>query len=202
MSEIAVAHPPPLIDLDWVDHADLAEHASDPELLRRFVRTRDEAAFAHLVTRYQPLVWGICWRLLGNRHDADDACQAVFLVLARKGNAFTGAGSLAGWLYRVARRVSLRSRKSRARRETQNITTEPAMHTEPWTRSPRSTRSRSFKKSWIGCPNRSGCPSCCAASKAGRVRKPPECWAWRQAPSKAAWSAAAANSGGGSWSGA
>ena len=60
---------------------------SDRQLLERFVAGRDpagEAAFAALVARHGPMVLGVCRQLLGDRHHAEDAFQAVFLVLARK----------------------------------------------------------------------------------------------------------------------
>ncbi len=60
---------------------------SDRQLLERFAAQRDataEAAFTALVARHGPMVLGLCRQLLGNRHHADDAFQAVFLVLARR----------------------------------------------------------------------------------------------------------------------
>ena len=89
---------------------------SDAELLARFVTGRGglaaEAAFAALVDRHGPMVLGVCRRVTGDRHAADDAFQAVFLVLARKAHAVRlGADdSLGRWLYGVSLRVARRAR--------------------------------------------------------------------------------------------
>jgi hypothetical protein len=74
----------------------------DPELLRRFRDTRNEAAFEVIMRRHGPMVFDICRSVLGNEADAEDAFQATFLVLARKANAIEKTGTLAGWLRGVA----------------------------------------------------------------------------------------------------
>jgi RNA polymerase sigma factor (sigma-70 family) len=89
---------------------------SDGDLLRRFVVRRDEVAFAALVHRHGPMVWGVCRRVLGNADDADDACQAAFLILVRKAAAIRNQDSLAGWLHRVAHRLAKDLQAQRARR--------------------------------------------------------------------------------------
>ena len=88
---------------------------TDRELLERFVSRRDaagEAAFAALVARHGPMVQGLCRQLVGDRHLAEDAFQAVFLVLARKAPSLRDPDLLGHWLYGVAVRTA---RKAKAR---------------------------------------------------------------------------------------
>jgi RNA polymerase sigma factor (sigma-70 family) len=94
---------------------------SDDDLLRRFVVRADEAAFAGLVRRYGPMVLGVCRRVLADHHDAEDAFQATFLVLARKASCIHKPGSLASWLFSVARRVALQARRRRKCRRQHEI---------------------------------------------------------------------------------
>jgi RNA polymerase sigma factor (sigma-70 family) len=82
----------------------------DRELLGRFVESNDESAFSVLVQRHGAMVLGVCRRLLP-LHDAEDACQAVFLVLARKAASLRKLESLGCWLHGVARRVSANARR-------------------------------------------------------------------------------------------
>src|ERR1700722_9197808 len=98
------------------------EGMTDGELLARFLSSRDDNALAALVHRHAPMVWGVCCRQL-NRHDAEDAFQATFLVLVRRA-ADVPSQAVANWLYGVARMtaVSLRaSMAKRGRRETQVV---------------------------------------------------------------------------------
>jgi RNA polymerase sigma factor (sigma-70 family) len=88
----------------------------DRDLLRRFVETRGEAAFAAIVARHGPLVWQVCRRLLCHEQDAEDAFQATFLVLARQAARVRKQASLKSWLYGIATRVALSLRRSAARR--------------------------------------------------------------------------------------
>src|SRR5262245_63238898 len=89
---------------------------SDTELLGRFVARRDELAFAQLVHRHGPMVFGVCRRLLVAEQDAEDAFQATFLLLARKAASISNRASLGGWLHAVARRTAVRARAGAALR--------------------------------------------------------------------------------------
>jgi RNA polymerase sigma factor (sigma-70 family) len=89
---------------------------SDEKLLTAFVAERDEAAFASLVRRHGPMVWAVCRRILGNPHDAEDAFQASFLVLARKAASIAARELLANWLYGVAHRTARHARIAAAKR--------------------------------------------------------------------------------------
>src|SRR5438132_981596 len=89
---------------------------SDGHLLDRFLARRDEAAFEALVRRHGPMVLGVCRRVLSNAHDADDAFQAVFLVLVRKAASIQPRDLVGNWLYGVAYRTALEARGILARR--------------------------------------------------------------------------------------
>jgi RNA polymerase sigma factor (sigma-70 family) len=92
---------------------------SDRDLLERFIAQGDasaEAAFAAMVARHGPMVWGICRQVLRDRHQAEDAFQAVFLILARKSGSIRNADLLASWLYGVTLRVARRARRKSQRR--------------------------------------------------------------------------------------
>jgi RNA polymerase sigma factor (sigma-70 family) len=84
------------------------EPQADHQLLQRFVSTHDEAAFAALLERHGPMVLWLCRRLLREAHQADDAFQATFLILARKAHSIRGA--VGAWLHGVAYRVACRMR--------------------------------------------------------------------------------------------
>jgi RNA polymerase sigma factor (sigma-70 family) len=92
---------------------------TESELIDRFARGRDEAAFEALLARHGPMVLGVCRQLLRDPNDVDDAFQAVFLVLVRKAGTLRRGDLLGNWLYGVAYRVARRARASSARRPAQ-----------------------------------------------------------------------------------
>jgi RNA polymerase sigma factor (sigma-70 family) len=89
---------------------------SDGDLLQQFVAERDEGVFARILERHGPLVFGVCRQVLGNPHDAEDAFQATFLVLARKAAFIRKQEALAAWLHRVALNIARTARSSTAQR--------------------------------------------------------------------------------------
>ncbi len=91
---------------------------SDGQLLERFAVRGDGDAFAAIVARHGTMVLSVCRSVLGPRDEADaeDAFQATFLVLVRRAGSFPLHGSLAGWLYRVARWVARQARIEASRR--------------------------------------------------------------------------------------
>jgi DNA-directed RNA polymerase specialized sigma24 family protein len=75
---------------------------TDRQLLERFARQRDQAAFAALLRRHGPMVLGTCWRVLHQAEDAEDTFQATFLALARKAGSGRWHDSVGHWLHEAA----------------------------------------------------------------------------------------------------
>jgi RNA polymerase sigma factor (sigma-70 family) len=90
--------------------------SEDGALLASFIADGDELAFEALVERHGSMVLGVCRRLLGDSHDADDAFQATFLVLVRKAGQIRDSARLGPWLYGVATRVASKSRARELKR--------------------------------------------------------------------------------------
>jgi len=93
---------------------------ADGPLLERFLAgcgdADSSAAFAALVERHGPMVLRVCRDILHDLHDAEDASQATFLILAKKSGSIRRVDSLASWLFGVALRVSAKARAEAARR--------------------------------------------------------------------------------------
>ena len=89
---------------------------ADPDLLDEFVSRHEEAAFEALLKRHGPMVLAVCRRVLGNAHDAEDAFQAVFLVLVRKAASIRRRDVIGSWLYGVAYRTAQKAKAMNARR--------------------------------------------------------------------------------------
>src|SRR5688572_3749320 len=94
----------------------------DWQLLSEYVRTGSQAAFRQLVSAHVDLVYATCRRVLPARdaHLAEDATQAVFVILAKKAHTLRRPTSLVGWLHNTARYVAanaLRISATRRRHE-------------------------------------------------------------------------------------
>jgi RNA polymerase sigma factor (sigma-70 family) len=89
---------------------------TDGQLLEYFISRREPAALEALVRRHGPMVWGVCRRVLGSHHDAEDAFQATFLVLVRKAASVYPRAKVGNWLYGVAYQTALKARATRAKR--------------------------------------------------------------------------------------
>ena len=98
---------------------------TDGQLLECFLVRRDEAAFEALLRRHGPMVLGVCRRVLRNRHDAEDAFQATFLIFVRKAGAIRQRESVAGWLHRAAFRAALEVQELRRRSREKQVNPMP-----------------------------------------------------------------------------
>jgi RNA polymerase sigma factor (sigma-70 family) len=88
----------------------------DEELVRRYVEESDPDAFEVLLGRLGPMVLRLCRRVLHDAHEAEDAFQAAFLVLARKAGQIRRRAAVAGWLHGIAYRIALKMRTRTDRR--------------------------------------------------------------------------------------
>ena len=166
---------------------------TDGQLLDRFLARRDEgaeAAFEELLTRHGPMVLRLPWRL-HDRHDAEDAFQAAFLVLAHQAGSIRRRHSLASWLFGVAQRVAAHAKLRAARvhaliewrrQGTQRATSPPTIRIS----------SRSSTRKLPGFPITSGHRSPFATLKVWTTRKPLSAWDFRREPSGAGWHGRAA----------
>jgi RNA polymerase sigma factor (sigma-70 family) len=96
---------------------------TDAQLLERFAARREESAavLEVLMRRHGPMVLGVCRRVLRDEHDAEDAFQATFLVLARKGGSLAEPDRLGCWLYGVAYRTAIKAKAEANRRRAREV---------------------------------------------------------------------------------
>src|SRR5262245_23811070 len=109
-----------------------AAERSDAQLLQDYRHANDQSAFTTLVKRHGPMVLGVCRRLLHDPHDAEDAFQAVFLVLARSAGSIRKGEALSSWLHGVCYRVAMRAKRDAARRRKHEGRAQPRANPAGW----------------------------------------------------------------------
>jgi RNA polymerase sigma factor (sigma-70 family) len=91
---------------------------SGQELLAEFIQYGHQRPFEEIVRRYAGMVFNVCFRITKDKHEAEDAVQAVFLTLALQAKRGADIKALGPWLQQVAKRLSLDVRRSKKRRKT------------------------------------------------------------------------------------
>ena len=89
---------------------------ADQELLKRYVETADQSAFAQVARRHVNWVNSMARRIVKDEALAADVTQAVFILLARRARSVAGKSVLSTWLFNVTRYTSLNARRTEARR--------------------------------------------------------------------------------------
>lgn len=84
--------------------------AEDTRLVRR-LKARNPGAFEALIERYQGPIFNLVYRMLGNREEAEDLAQEVFITVFKQIDGFRGEASLSTWLYRIASNHCINRRK-------------------------------------------------------------------------------------------
>lgn len=93
------------------DEADLVERC----------RHGDTTAYGRLVRRYQDRVFNVCWRMCGNRADAEDLTQEAFVKALMSIGRFDGRSRFYTWLFRIAVNLTISARRKEKRRATQSL---------------------------------------------------------------------------------
>lgn len=89
----------------------------DPDVrLMLEVRSGNAAAFEELVQRYQARVLAVLEHLVGNRHQAEDLAQEVFLRIYRARNTYQPNAKFATWLFKIVNNLALNQMRNRSRR--------------------------------------------------------------------------------------
>ncbi len=148
----------------------IVAESGDAELLSRFTAERDEGAFAALVRRHGPMVFRVCRQIVGDRHTAEDAFQATFLILARRAGSIRGPELLGHWLHGVAFRTAREARMRRYRRQRRECAIAGAGPAEPVDRSGRPDLELRLSRGIRGAPRRGFTPSRTLPRAAGAVR--------------------------------
>ena len=76
--------------------------SSREQLLVRRLRARDERAFRELITEHRDRIFNLTYRMLGNRAEAEDVAQEVFITVFKTIDSFREEAKFSTWLYRVA----------------------------------------------------------------------------------------------------
>jgi RNA polymerase sigma-70 factor (ECF subfamily) len=101
---------------------------SDALLVERF-RQGDEASYEELFLRHYDRVYGLLFRLVGTRHEAEDLAQEVFLRLYRR--PLARPDNVTGWLYRVAMNVGYNALRAEGRRRKREQASSPRVSDTP-----------------------------------------------------------------------
>jgi len=136
--------------------------ASPPTENQNFIKrlkARNEAALEELMAQYETKVFGLALRMTGNRQDAEEILQDVFLAVFQKIDGFQGDSKLSSWIYRIATNTALMKLRNRSKfceipleEELGPKMTEEGMIAEPvvdWSKLPDEELARKELLHWI-----------------------------------------------------
>lgn len=111
-----VKRSPILRFLDKLQSESVLDSATDGQLLRQYVQSKDDRAFSVLLRRHGDMVFRVCHRVLNHQADAEDAFQVTFLILAQRGSSIRRSSSLCSWLHGVALRTAKNLQRQKCKR--------------------------------------------------------------------------------------
>ncbi len=103
------------------EEASIAAVALDEADLIERCRHGDTTAYGRLVREYQDRVFNVCWRMCGNRADAEDLTQEAFVKALMSIGRFDGRSRFYTWLFRIAVNLTISALRKKKRRPTQSL---------------------------------------------------------------------------------
>lgn len=94
------------------------------EKLRQELVDSNPSAFKRLFNLYSPMMFNVAFRMLGNKQDAEDVTQDVFLKVYKSLKHFRGDAKISTWLYRIAVNLSLNLQRKKKFKRWISINTE------------------------------------------------------------------------------
>ena len=101
----------------------MAEHNDEKAFVLR-LQKGEARAYEELIENYSDMVYRVCYRILQNPQDAEDAMQEVFLTVYRKIGDFRGQSKFSTWLYKISTNTALGMIRSRNRKYGQDVSVD------------------------------------------------------------------------------
>ncbi|SRR5579883_635983 len=90
---------------------------SDEALVAKYLKNKDASSFSSLMRRYQNRIYNSCYRMLGNKEEAEEIVQDTFLKIHQGIDAFRNETSFSAWIFRIAHNLCIDCLRTRKRKK-------------------------------------------------------------------------------------